>query len=46
MFGNEKTEVKGSYFRLVDMGSEEEKQAGLLEVLGSSDGNPCSRKSL
>ena len=35
VFGNEKTEVKGSYFRLVDMGSEEEKQAGLLEALAN-----------
>ena len=33
VFSNAKTEVKGSYFRLVDMGSEEEKQAGLLEAL-------------
>ena len=30
---NAKSEVKGAYFRLVDMGSEEEKQAGLLEAL-------------
>ena len=37
VFGNEKTEVKGSYFRLVDMGSEEEKQTGLLEALANPD---------
>ena len=35
VFANEKSEVKGAYFRLVDMGSEAEKQAGLLEALGS-----------
>ncbi|WP_417759225.1 BREX-1 system adenine-specific DNA-methyltransferase PglX, partial [Slackia isoflavoniconvertens] len=37
VFSNAKTEVKGSYFRLVDMGSEEEKQAGLLEALANPD---------
>ena len=37
VFGNAKTEVKGSYFRLVDMGSEEEKQARLLEALANPD---------
>ena len=33
VFANAKTEVKGAYFRLVDMGSEAEKRAGLLEAL-------------
>ena len=33
VFANAKSEVKGAYFRLVDMGSEAEKQAGLLEAL-------------
>ena len=33
VFANAKYEARGSYFRLVDMGSEEEKQAGLLEAL-------------
>ena len=37
VFANAKNEVKGAYFRLVDMGSEEEKQAGLLEALADSD---------
>ena len=36
-FANAKCEVKGAYFRLVDMGSEEEKQAGLLEALANSE---------
>ena len=35
VFANEKSEVKGAYFRLVDMGSEAEKQAGLLEALAN-----------
>ena len=35
VFANAKCEVKGAYFRLVDMGSEEEKQAGLLEALAN-----------
>ena len=47
VFANTKTEVKGSYFRLVDMGSEAEKQAGLLEALANPDcgwfyRQPCS----
>lgn len=37
VFANAKNEVKGAYFRLVDMGSEEEKQAGLLEALANPD---------
>ena len=37
VFANVKSEVKGAYFRLVDMGSEEEKQAGLLESLANPD---------
>ena len=37
VFTNAKCEVKGAYFRLVDMGSEEEKQAGLLEALADPD---------
>ena len=37
VFANAKCEVKGAYFRLVDMGSEEEKQAGLLEALANPD---------
>ena len=37
VFANTKTEVKGAYFRLVDMGSEAEKQAGLLEALANPD---------
>ena len=37
VFANAKSEVKGAYFRLVDMGSEEEKQAGLLEALANPD---------
>ena len=37
VFANTKCEVKGVYFRLVDMGSEEEKQAGLLEALANPD---------
>ena len=37
VFTNAKCEVKGAYFRLVDMGSEEEKQAGLLEALANPD---------
>ena len=37
VFANEKSEVKGAYFRLVDMGSEAEKQAGLLEALADPD---------
>ena len=35
VFANEKSEVKGAYFRLVDMSSEAEKQAGLLEALAN-----------
>jgi len=37
VFANVKSEVKGAYFRLVDMGSEAEKQAGLLEALADPD---------
>ena len=37
VFINTKCEVKGAYFRLVDMGTEEEKQAGLLEALANPD---------
>ena len=37
VFANAKFEAKGAYFRLVDMGSEEEKQAGLLEALANPD---------
>ena len=37
VFANAKNEVKGAYFRLVYMGSEEEKQAGLLEALANPD---------
>ena len=37
VFANAKCEVKGAYFRLVDMESEEEKQAGLLEALANPD---------
>ena len=37
VFANVKSEVKGAYFRLVDMGSEAEKQAGLLEALANPD---------
>ena len=37
VFANAKYEARGSYFRLVDMGSEEEKQAGLLEALANPD---------
>ena len=37
VFANAKSEVKGAYFRLVDMGSEAEKQAGLLEALADPD---------
>ena len=37
VFVNAKSEVKGTYFRLVDIGSEEEKQAGLLEALANPD---------
>ena len=37
VFANAKNEVKGAYFRLVDMVSEEEKQAGLLEALANPD---------
>ena len=33
VFANAKSEVKGAYFRLVDMGSEAEKREGLLEAL-------------
>ena len=37
VFANAKYETRGSYFRLVDMGSEEEKQARLLEALADPD---------
>ena len=37
VFAYAKSEVKGAYFRLVDMGSEAEKQAGLLEALADPD---------
>ena len=37
VFASAKNEVRGAYFRLVDMGSEEEKQAGLLEALANPD---------
>ena len=37
VFANVKSKVKGAYFRLVDMGSEAEKQAGLLEALANPD---------
>ena len=37
VFANTKCEAKGAYFRLVDIGSEEEKQAGLLEALADPD---------
>ena len=37
VFANAKSEAKGAYFRLVDMGSEKEKQAGLLEALANPD---------
>ena len=37
VFANAKNEVKGAYFRLVDMVSEEEKQAGLLEALANPE---------
>ncbi len=37
VFANAKHEVKGAYFRLVDMGSEEDKQAGLLEALANPE---------
>ena len=37
VFANAKNQVKGAYFRLVDMGSQEEKQAGLLEALANPD---------
>ncbi|WP_418349295.1 Eco57I restriction-modification methylase domain-containing protein, partial [Slackia isoflavoniconvertens] len=37
VFANAKSEAKGAYFRLVDMGSEKEKQAGLLEALADPD---------
>ena len=37
VFANAKSEAKGAYFRLVDMGSEKEKQAGLLESLANPD---------
>ena len=37
VFANAKNEVRGAYFRLVDMSSEEEKQAGLLEALANPD---------
>ena len=33
VFANAKSEVRGAYFRLVDMGSEAEKREGLLEAL-------------
>ena len=33
VFSNAKNDVDGVYFRLVDMGSEEEKSAGILEAL-------------
>ena len=37
VFANAKSEAKGAYFRLVDIGSEEEKRAGLLEALANPD---------
>ena len=37
VFANAKSEAKGAYFRLVDMGSEKEKQAGLLEALADPE---------
>ena len=37
VFTNAKSEFRGAYFRLVDMCSEEEKQAGLLEALADPD---------
>ena len=37
VFANAKNEVRGAYFRLVGMGSEEEKQAGLLEALANPE---------
>ena len=37
VFANTKCEAKGAYFRLVDIGLEEEKQAGLLEALADPD---------
>ena len=37
VFANTKCEAKGAYFRLVDIGLEEEKQAGLLEALANPD---------
>ncbi len=50
VFANAKSEVKGTYFRLVDLGSEEEKQAGLnLEALCEPRMRvvlPCRRERL
>ncbi len=37
VFANAKTEVEGTYFRLVDMGSEAEKREGLLQALADPD---------
>ena len=37
VFGNAKSNAPGVYFRLVDMGSEEAKKAGLLEALANPD---------
>ena len=37
VFANAKSEVRGAYFRLVDMGSEAEKREGLLEALADPD---------
>ena len=37
VFANAKSEVKGAYFHLVDMGSEAEKREGLLEALANAD---------
>ena len=37
VFSNAKNDVDGVYFRLVDMGSEEEKSAGILEALADPE---------
>ena len=37
VFANAKNDGSGVYFRLVDMGSEEEKKAGILEALADPD---------
>ena len=37
VFTNAKNDGDGTYFRLVDMGSEEEKKAGILEALADPD---------